>query len=516
MLVSKNQFASQKSPGRRSIVVLLIALLAFEVIIGLLLAGESWTVDWLALILITANIAVWGIPVFLEIKGKQFDFFHPLVFAAFVFALPMIVIKGSYLAFGGRSSLLALTNDPDHYVHLALGWMAIGWSAVLLGFYLPRGGLIVKGIRLPKWLRTEHKLRLLPVLVAFIIGVIFNLLMIREGAFGSSLSEISGDLSLVSVLRPLSGIMSMAFFLLVFGTTRYIGAKGWRLSAIFAGITVIGFMLVSGSRSALFSTMIIVTMAIFYGRYARIVARKLIPFLAISVLALFAGVLVISQFRNIRVSTYGDLPVSMEETISLMGGALQNTGQLLFNEQVGLIGTSLVERFVGIDTFGVTLARAESLQSAEKEAGINNNILNELIVGFVPRAIWPNKPLVGEFGLAFTRIYLESPYRSSNGPTMFGDLYRNFGYFGIPIGMFIVGLYLRLLYGSLIQRGVRSTFAPLFYVFLYGVFNWEATYTPFILDGFRTLITLMAITALIYVLGGTRPDARRTSSVANR
>jgi hypothetical protein len=364
------------------------------------------------------------------------------------------------------------------------------------------GGSITRRLRLPEWLVGERRMKLFPIVAVFVLGVVLNLLVIREGAFGSSLSEITGDLSLVSVLRPLSAMMSMAFFLILFGAARYRGKSKWRAATMGAGIVILSFTLVSGSRAALFSTMILATMAIFYARFARLEVRQLIPFLVISVIALLIGVLVITQFRNMRVRTYSDLPVSVEETISLMGSALQYSGRLLFDEQANFIGTSLLDRFVGIDTLGVTLARAESLKSAERAAGINDNIFNDLMVMFVPRMLWPGKPLVGEFGLVFTRIYLESPYRSSNGPTIFGDLYRNFRFLGVPIGMLIVGLYLRVLYGSLIQRGIHSPLGPLFYVSLYGTFNWEATYTPFITNGLRILFALMTMTALIYILGG--------------
>ena len=408
--------------------------------------------------------------------------------------------------------MLALTDDPTSFLRSALAYMAVGWTAVLVGYYIPLGGSINKRLRLPGWLVGECRVTLIPVAVVFVLGVVFNLIVFRAGAFGSSLSEMTGDLYVVSFLRPLSKVMSMAFFLFIFGAARYRGKGGWRAAAIGSGIIVIGFTSISGSRAALFSTMILATMAYFYGRYGRIGVRRLVPFLLVSLMALIVGMLVITQFRNVRTQTYGDLPVSVEETISLMGSAVQYSGGLLFSEQASFVGTALLDRFIGIDTLGVTLARASSLKPAEKAAGINNNIVNELVLGFIPRTIWPDKPVVGEFGLAFTRIYLDSPYRSSNGPTMFGDLFRNFGFLGVPLGMFLVGLYLRILYGSLIQRGILSAFAPLFYVSLYGAFNWEATYTPFITDGLRTLFALLMVTGLVFGLGGVRPGRKIAGS----
>jgi len=509
LLTIRRKIATRKFIMRERWLVALLPLAMASVVILLLLVDLPRTVDWLALALIGVNIVIWGLPVLRQFKSGHPDFFHPLVLAAFSFGLPMIVIRGIYLALGGDSAALALTADPTYFLRLALVYMAVGWMAVLVGFYVPLGGSISRRLHLPGWLVSERRMKLFPIVVVFALGIVFNLMVIREGAFGSSLSEITGDLSLVSVLRPLSVMMSMAFFLILFGAARYRGKSQWRAATIGAGIVILGFTFVSGSRAALFSTMILATMAIFYARYARLELRRLIPFLVISVTALLIGVLVITQFRNMRVRIYGDLPVSIEETIALMGGALQYSGGLLFNEQASFIGTSLLDRFVGIDTLGVTLARAESLKSAERAAGINDNIFNDLVVMFVPRMLWPGKPLVGEFGLVFTRIYLESPYRSSNGPTIFGDLYRNFRFLGVPIGMFIVGLYLRILYGSLIQRGIHSPLGPLFYVSLYGTFNWEATYTPFITNGLRILFALVTMTALIYILGGLQSKRKK-------
>jgi len=490
---------------RRGRLIIAVAALAVSgVAIVLLFVELPAKMDWVALALIAVNSIIWGLPVFLQVKARQIDIFHPLVLAALSFAFPMLLIRGIYLALGGDSPFLGLTGNPSHFTRMALIYFAVGWTAVLIGFYVPLGGSIIKRLKLPGWLVGERRLTVFPVAVVFLLGVSFNLIMIREGAFGSSLSSMTGDMTLVSIIRPLCGLMSMAFFLFVFGSARYFGKNGWRASALGSGIIILGFTFVSGSRAALFSMIILATMAFFYGRYGRLGLRRIISLFGISLIGLMIGVLVITQYRNLRVSTYSDLPVSIEETISLMGGAIQDSGGQLFSERVSFIGTSLMDRFVGIDLLGVTLARAESLKSAEEEAGINNNIINELFIGSIPRVLWPAKPLLGEFGLTFTRIYLDSPYRSSNGPTMFGDLYRNFGFIGVPIGMFIVGLYLRVLYGSLIQHGIRGSLAPLFYVSLYGIVSWESTYTPFITNGVRTLFALLIMSTLIRMLGGSR------------
>ena len=80
--------------------------------------------------------------------------------------------------------------------------------------------------------------------------------------------------------------------------------------------------------------------------------------------------------------------------------------------------------------------------------------------------------------------------------------------------MFIVGVYLQIVYRELNQhQGVRRPLAPFFYVSLYGAFNWEGTYTPFITNGLRVVFALVTMTTLIYILGGLQRNSRHFSEL---
>jgi len=72
----------------------------------------------------------------------------------------------------------------------------------------------------------------------------------------------------------------MAFFLLVFGAVRYPGKRQWLVAAIGAGVILLGFRFLAGSRAALFGVMISVAMAGFYARYPHVSWRKSAPLLA--------------------------------------------------------------------------------------------------------------------------------------------------------------------------------------------------------------------------------------------
>lgn len=504
----KNHIASSLST-RGFLLVALLAVIVAVALIALLVMGLPETVNWVTLALIGVNIMIWGLPIWLQLRRGQVDFFHPLFFTAVYFAVPMIVVKGVFLALGGYSYWLTLINDSSFFVNMALIYMAVGWLAVLFGFYLPLSRKISRRLPLPGLIAGERRMVLFPVLVAFMIGLGFNFILLREGAFGSALSEFSGDLSLVSVMRPLSGWMRMSFFLLVFGAVRYHGKRKWLIAAIGAGVIVFGSAFLAGSRAGLFGVVISIAMASFYARYPHINWRKFASLLAVAGLVLLIGTLVFTQFRNLRGDIFGEASVSLDDTLSLTGSALKESVDQTFDQQLGFVADKLIERFMALDSFSITLARADSLKSAEKEVGIDNNILKEMVVGFIPRTLWAEKPLVGEFGLWFTRLYFDIPDSiSSNGPTIFGDLFRNFGLVGILIGMFFVGAYLRILYGSLICRGIYSPLAPLFYVSLYGAFNWEATFTPFITNGLRAVFALVTMAALINILGGWRTNKK--------
>jgi hypothetical protein len=59
----------------------------------------------------------------------------------------------------------------------------------------------------------------------------------------------------------------------------------------------------------------------------------------------------------------------------------------------------------------------------------------------IPRALWPEKPNLDDAG-RFTQTYNQAPssVRSATQITEIGDLYRNFGYVGVVVGMLCVGL----------------------------------------------------------------------------
>jgi hypothetical protein len=82
--------------------------------------------------------------------------------------------------------------------------------------------------------------------------------------------------------------------------------------------------------------------------------------------------------------------------------------------------------------------------------------LAQIPIAYVPRILWPGKPAVG-IGQWITDTYgAGSHLESATGPSWIGEFYLNFGVPGVVVGMFVMGMLIRVLHEGLL----RSATAP--------------------------------------------------------
>lgn len=104
----------------------------------------------------------------------------------------------------------------------------------------------------------------------------------------------------------------------------------------------------------------------------------------------------------------------------------------------------------------------------ERVGFTNGTTLEYVIYGFVPRVFWPDKPIVSRGGW-FTR-YIGVDYASATAMTSSGELYWNFGFIGVAVGTFIIGLLYAGLWrmvGTYPQHSVLSVL--LYFLVMYGM-----------------------------------------------
>ena len=128
---------------------------------------------------------------------------------------------------------------------------------------------------------------------------------------------------------------------------------------------------------------------------------------------------------------------------------------------------------------------------------------NKMVESFLttlgpPRFIWKDKPLSlnakgNEFGKA---IGLVNPrdFSTSVGPTLPGDLYMNFGIFGVTLGMFLFGFLWRMIYLYFIKESGKSLSGILFYsVFWIEIIRGMEDWTAPVYAGLVKLFLLLLI-----------------------
>ena len=115
---------------------------------------------------------------------------------------------------------------------------------------------------------------------------------------------------------------------------------------------------------------------------------------------------------------------------------------------------------------------------------------------FVPRFLWPSKPILQEGGWFTVALSGGSGDAATIGSataiTYPGDLYLQFGWLGIPVGMFILGVVTQW-FTSRVSRSVEPRDLFLYTaVFLFGF--------PFEIDAFSLWTTLIKVLAILYVV----------------
>jgi hypothetical protein len=123
---------------------------------------------------------------------------------------------------------------------------------------------------------------------------------------------------------------------------------------------------------------------------------------------------------------------------------------------------------------------------------------------FIPRFIWTNKPILDK-GIRLS-VALGRPNTTSSAATPIGDLYSLYGTWGVPIGMFIFGVFVQIYMNSM--GGVLSEKRLLIYfVMLRELLDFENGVVAQVAGTVQ--LALIAI-LLAYVIYGRSPVVART------
>ncbi|HSI87858.1 MAG TPA: hypothetical protein VK918_02310 [Pyrinomonadaceae bacterium] len=457
-------------------------------------AGEAYGNFYLLPWILLTGIVVASPSIYLLYIGK-FDLFHPLVFAAWSYIFPAFVIGGVIIAFDMVSwYFMSFIEDPRYNLPLTLVYIAIGYLGLTVGYFLPVGKWMAETSEkfFPKWDWRPDQVWLGGV-VLLIIGIAVNLIGFIQGLIGYQRNIDIGAYDgllyfLVTVLTAGSVLLWLAIFMVRERTGVFFLITA--LLIIFIPLR----MALLGNRGSLFVGVLPVAFAFFYsGRKVRF--RYAAVFALMIGAALFIGVAYGTAFRNIRGGE------SRAAAGDYMGHVVATVDHLIEADPVVLAGDvshAFVERIENLSSVAIVVSNYEKLAPYEASYGLENNIINDLTTSFIPRFVWADKPTTSD-PRAYSDLYFNFG-DNSFAISPFGDLLRNFGPWGIPLGMMVLGFYLRLIYRALIETPTPAMWTKTVYFLMLMTVSYEAFYATIFPSVVRTAIVAMVAMIIVHFL----------------
>ena len=429
--------------------------------------------------------------IYLYHKGK-FNPFHPLVFPAWTYFFPGFVLGGMFLATGlSQPYYLAFVQDEHYNYPLTFIYIMVGYAGMTLGFAVPQARRA--GIAISRWLPTLHLNTdqvAVPGLILLGLGLATTALAGVQGILGFQKVEEIGSFD--GILFLLSLFWLEATFLLWLYIFRSKSHNfGHYLIISLLVLTSLAKSAFQGNRGSLLQVIIVVAFAfLFSGRRLALKHQVFGAFLVAA--GLVVGMIYGTTFRSVKEKQdrldIGSYAGMVAESLDKLGS--QDIGTTL---EVGL--GAIAERLDSVSSLAVVVSNYESLAPYEELWGINNNIYVDTVTFLIPRVIWPNKPVAIEPS-KYADLYFNLS-ENAFAMTPMGDLLRNFGPVGVPIGMILLGMLLRVIWSALIESQEFSYWRTTLYFMLLTTISYEGVYGLIVPYMFKIGIT--AITGLLLV-----------------
>jgi hypothetical protein len=437
--------------------------------------------------------------IYLYYKGR-FDVFHPLVFAAWSYFFPAFVIGGLVLAGGFTEPYFLAFIDDQHYnLPLTLVYVMLGYAGLTLGFFLPIGRFFGSKVNgwLPVWKWDNYQL-LIPGLILLTLGLVNTVFAFFLGLLGfQKVAEIGSYDGIIFLVTLFWMQASFLLWLCIFKTER-LNVNQY---------VVIGILLVTsllkaafqGNRGSLFQIFILIAFA--FGLSGRTIKfQHRIYAGIIIVLAIVVGMIYGTTFRNIKQT---ESQVSMDEYTEYIFKTLDRVSEQDLSVTLVNGFSALAERIEAVSSLGVVVANYEKLKPYEESYGLDNNIYKDSVTFFIPRVVWADKPVASE-PRKYGDLYFNYGENSFTITPM-GDLLRNFGPIGVPLGMILLGILVRLLYSTFVENQAFSYWRTVIYYMLLTSISYESFYggiLPYLIK--VGIISVIGVLLIKFLIGKTQ------------
>lgn len=482
--------------GERSILPGLVLMgLALLVTLFVLLAvdGAFETYPYLFLLPWIFGLGiVMAIPsVVLYYKGK-FSFADPLVFATWSYFFPAFVIGGIFFAGGwSQPAFLPLIQDFEYNLPLTVVLIGLGFAGLAAGHFIPAGPKLGSFIAnmLPQANYTPRSF-VLPGVLLLLLGVMNTVFAFGMGLFGfQKADEISQYDGLIYLTTLFWMQASFLLWLLFFREKKH--SVYFLPIIVLLVITAFSKALFAGNRGSIVQIVMVIALAyILAGRQFKL--KQSIILGTVLTVGLIIGMIYGTTFRAVKGT---ESRQSADQYTENIVQTFDNVGRADTFESLRFGFNSLTERVDILSTVAVVVSNYEELAPYEEAYGLDNNIWTDSTTFWIPRIVWEEKPSASD-PRKFSDLYFNFG-ESSFAITPVGDLLRNYGIIGIPIGMFILGLLLRICYRALVEGQPPSIWRYTLYFMLMTSVSYEGFYGTIMPNLFK--VGVMAVIGILMV-----------------
>lgn len=452
---------------------------------------EYYLVPWVILtgaIVAAPSILLW--------YRNQFSLFNPIVFAAWSYFLPAFVLGGFILAAGwSEPYFLTFVQDPTYNLPFTLVIVILGYGGLSLGYFVPFGKKLGTGVHnyLPKWQWNTERV-LFPGFILLLLGLFNTILGYVTGLLGYQTFEEIGTYDGLIFLMSLLWLEASFLLWLVLFKRKKVDLFAVLIGSVLV-VSTLAKALYAGNRGSLFTFFILLTMAyVMSGAVIKLKQGVLIG--TFLVCSLVIGMIYGTTFRTVKGT---EAAVGMGQYTDYIFDTITEIGKRDNLRTLETSVSTLAERVDAVSSLAVVVSNYEELQPYEESYGLDNNIWKDTVTFIVPRVIWQDKPVASE-PRKYSELYFDFGENSFTITPM-GDLIRNFGVIGVPIGMFFLGFLLRIIYSALVENRDFSVWRSTFYYMLLTSVSYEGFYgaiLPYLFKvGIIALIGILIVNFLI-------------------
>lgn len=441
---------------------------------------------------IFALAVVMAVPLIILYYQGRFSLANPLIFATLSYFFPAFVIGGFLLAGGwSQPGFLSLIQDVQTDLPFAVVLVGLGFGGLAVGYLIPIGsklGSLVAN-KVPSADYSPSSL-IGPVMLLMFLGTGFLVFSFATGVFGYQVGAVINSYDgLIYLASRFSLQASVMLWLIIFRQKRF--SPIHVLIIVFVGVVSVSTALFSGSRAGMLQIIVpIIFSFILAGRKftfrQTVILGFLIPFF------LVVGMIYGTVFRSVKGTEELQNSTNYTENIFESFNEIGRTG---VSDSVSIGFSSLVERIDILSTLAVVASNYEKLKPYEEAYGIDNNIWVDTTTFFIPRVVWPDKPVASD-PRRYSDLYFDFA-GSSYAITPMGDLLRNFGVIGVPIGMVILGLVLRFIYRVFVEDQKPVIWKLSVFFMLVSTTSYESFYATIIPNMIRVCVTAVIGVLLI-------------------